>query len=66
MFIAGNIPMVTEITPLLIITKLQQYDYAGATAVAFVLMTISFHAAADHQCACRAGASGGWQLTTHG
>jgi len=41
-FIAGNIPMVTEITPLLIVTKLQQYDYAGATAVAFVLMAISF------------------------
>jgi sulfate transport system permease protein len=41
-FIAGNIPMVTEITPLLIVTKLQQYDYAGATGVAFVLMTISF------------------------
>jgi sulfate transport system permease protein len=41
-FIAGNIPMVSEITPLLIVTKLQQYDYAGATAVAFVLMTISF------------------------
>jgi len=41
-FIAGNLPMVSEITPLLIVTKLQQYDYAGATAVAFVLMTISF------------------------
>jgi len=41
-FIAGNIPMVTEITPLLIVTKLQQYDYAGATAVAFVLMAMSF------------------------
>jgi sulfate transport system permease protein len=41
-FIAGNIPMVTEITPLLIVTRLQQFDYAGATAVAFVLMTISF------------------------
>jgi sulfate transport system permease protein len=41
-FIAGNIPMVTEITPLLIVTKLQQYDYAGATAVAFVLMSVSF------------------------
>jgi sulfate transport system permease protein len=41
-FIAGNIPMLTEITPLLIITKLQQFDYAGATAVAFVLMLISF------------------------
>ena len=42
MFIAGNMPMLTEITPLLIVTKLQQYDYAGATAVAFVLMAISF------------------------
>jgi sulfate/thiosulfate transport system permease protein len=41
-FIAGNIPMVTEITPLLIVTKLQQYDYAGATSVAFVLMAMSF------------------------
>jgi sulfate/thiosulfate transport system permease protein len=41
-FIAGNIPMVTEITPLLIMTKLQQYDYAGATSVAFVMMVISF------------------------
>jgi sulfate transport system permease protein len=41
-FIAGNIPMVSEITPLLIVTKLQQYDYAGATAVAFVLLAISF------------------------
>jgi sulfate transport system permease protein len=41
-FIAGNIPMVSEITPLLIVTRLQQYDYAGATAVAFVLMAISF------------------------
>ena len=33
-FIAGNMPMVSEITPLLIITKLEQYDYAGATAIA--------------------------------
>ena len=41
-FIAGNIPMVSEITPLVIVTKLQQYDYAGATAVAFVLLVISF------------------------
>ncbi len=41
-FIAGNIPMVSEITPLLIVTKLQQYDYVGATAVGFVLMAISF------------------------
>jgi sulfate transport system permease protein len=35
-------PMRTEITPLLIITKLEQYDYAGATAVALVLLIISF------------------------
>jgi len=41
-FIAGNIPMVSEITPLLIITKLEQYDYAGATAIAVVMLVISF------------------------
>ena len=41
-FIAGNMPMRTEITPLLIITKLEQYDYAGATAIAVVLLLISF------------------------
>lgn len=41
-FIAGNMPMVSEITPLLIITKLEQYDYAGATAVAAVLLVVSF------------------------
>lgn len=41
-FIAGNIPMVSEITPLIIITKLEQYDYAGATAVAVVMLLISF------------------------
>lgn len=41
-FIAGNIPMLTEITPLLIITKLEQYDYAGATALAVVMLVISF------------------------
>ena len=41
-FIAGNMPMVTEITPLIIITKLEQYDYAGATAVAVVMLVISF------------------------
>jgi sulfate transport system permease protein len=40
-FIAGNIPMVSEITPLLIITKLEQYDYAGATAIASVMLLIS-------------------------
>ncbi len=41
-FIAGNMPMVSEITPLIIITKLEQYDYAGATAVAVVMLVISF------------------------
>jgi len=41
-FIAGNMPMVSEITPLLIIIKLEQYDYAGATSVAVVMLVISF------------------------
>ena len=41
-FIAGNMPMVSEITPLLIITKLEQYDYAGATALAVVMLVASF------------------------
>ncbi|MFN3986379.1 MAG: sulfate ABC transporter permease subunit CysT [Rhodocyclaceae bacterium] len=41
-FIAGNIPMVSEITPLIIITKLEQYDYAGATAIAVVMLVFSF------------------------
>jgi sulfate transport system permease protein len=41
-FIAGNMPMISEITPLIIIGKLEQYDYAGATAVAVVMLCISF------------------------
>ncbi len=41
-FIAGNMPMISEITPLLIITKLEQYDYVGATALAVVMLVISF------------------------
>jgi sulfate transport system permease protein len=41
-FISGNMPMQTEIAPLLIITKLEQYDYAGATAIALVMLLISF------------------------
>ncbi len=41
-FIAGNMPMVSEITPLLIITKLEQYDYTGATAIASVMLGASF------------------------
>jgi sulfate transport system permease protein len=41
-FIAGNLPMVSEITPLMIIAKLEQYDYAGATAIAAVMLVASF------------------------
>jgi sulfate transport system permease protein len=41
-FIAGNLPLVSEIAPLIIITKLEQYDYAGATAVAAVMLVVSF------------------------
>lgn len=41
-FIAGNMPLKTEIIPLLIMTKLEQYDYAGATAIAAVTLVLSF------------------------
>jgi len=41
-FIAGNMPFKTEIAPLLIITQLEQYDYAGATAIAAVMLIVSF------------------------
>jgi sulfate transport system permease protein len=41
-FVAGNMPMKTEIVPLLIITKLEQYDYRGATAVAVAMLVLSF------------------------
>ncbi|MFC7680500.1 sulfate ABC transporter permease subunit CysT [Paenibacillus sp. GCM10028914] len=41
-FISGNMPMKTEIAPLLIMSKLEQFDYAGATAVALLLLLISF------------------------
>ena len=41
-FIAGNMPLISEITPLLIISKLEQYDYIGATALAVVMLGISF------------------------
>ncbi|HRG48448.1 MAG TPA: sulfate ABC transporter permease subunit CysT [Leptospiraceae bacterium] len=41
-FISGNMPMVSEITPLLILTKLEQYDYVGATALAVSTLVISF------------------------
>ena len=48
-FIAGNMPMKTEITSLLIITKLEQYDYAGATAIAVGHAGGLLRAAAGHQ-----------------
>ena len=41
-FIAGNMPGVSEIAPLLIVTKLEQYDYAGATAIATVMLVAAF------------------------
>jgi sulfate transport system permease protein len=41
-FIAGNMPMISEVTPLIIITKLEQFDYAGATAIASVMLFVSF------------------------
>ena len=49
-------PMQTEITPLLIITKLEQYDYAGATAIAVVMLSRIVRAAARDQRAAEAGA----------
>ena len=41
-FIAGNIPFVSEITPLMIITRLEEFDYQGATAIAAVMLIVSF------------------------
>jgi sulfate transport system permease protein len=41
-FIAGNIPFVSEITPLMIITRLEEFDYQGATAIASVMLIVSF------------------------
>ena len=41
-FIAGNMPMISEIAPLLIVVKLEQYDYAGAAAVGVAMLLISF------------------------
>ena len=41
-FISGNMPLRTEIIPLLIVTKLEQFDYAGATAIAAVMLAASF------------------------
>ena len=41
-FIAGNLPFKTEIAPLMIISRLEEYDYAGATTIAVVMLVISF------------------------
>jgi sulfate/thiosulfate transport system permease protein len=41
-FISGNMPLQTEIVPLIIVSKLEQYDYAGATAVACIMLVLSF------------------------
>ena len=59
-FIAGNMPMKSEIAPLLIITKLEQYDYAGATAIAVVMLVLSFGLMLG------INALQSWMLTRHG
>ena len=66
-FIAGNMPMVSEITPLLIITKLEQYDYAGATADRGGDAGVGLCAAAGDQPAAELGAQApGWASHEHG
>ncbi len=59
-FIAGNMPMKTEIAPLLIVTKLEQYDYAGASAIAVVMLVLSFGLMLG------INALQGWAVTRHG
>jgi sulfate transport system permease protein len=59
-FIAGNMPMRSEIAPLLIVTKLEQYDYAGATAIAVVMLLLSF------TLMLAVNALQGWASTRHG
>jgi sulfate transport system permease protein len=59
-FIAGNMPMKSEIAPLLIVTKLEQYDYAGASAIAVVMLVLSFGLM------LAINALQGWALTRHG
>ena len=59
-FISGNMPMKTEIVPLLIITKLEQYDYQGATAIAVVMLVSSLSCFSSSTCS-RSGAAGPWQ-----
>jgi sulfate/thiosulfate transport system permease protein len=59
-FIAGNMPMKSEIAPLLIVSKLEQYDYAGASAIAVVMLVLSF------ALMLAINALQGWALTRHG
>jgi sulfate transport system permease protein len=59
-FIAGNMPMRSEIAPLLIVAKLEQYDYAGATAIAVVMLVLSF------ALMLAINALQHWALTRHG
>jgi len=54
-FIAGNIPAVSEIAPLLIVTKLEQYDYAGAAAIGVVMLAASFVNAAGPEWPAKLG-----------
>ena len=58
-FIAGNLPMKTEITPLLIVIKLEQFDYAGAAALGFVMLVDLVRDAARRSTCCRPGAGAG-------
>ena len=64
-FISGNMPMRTEISPLLIVTKLEQYDYAGATAVALVMLCCR-SCCCWPSTACSTGAAAGWRTDDHG
>jgi sulfate/thiosulfate transport system permease protein len=59
-FIAGNMPMKSEIAPLLIVTKLEQYDYAGASAIAVIMLVLSFSLMLG------INALQSWALTRHG
>jgi hypothetical protein len=56
-FISGNMPMQTEITPLFIMTKLEQYDYAGATALAVVMLVVFVRACCSPSICCNRGAA---------
>ena len=64
-FIAGNMPYVSEIAPLLIVVKLEEFDYAGATGIATIMLAISFVAAAGHQPAPGLERAGGSAMLSH-